>query len=458
MASPKDMPTSKLSRMARLGGLSSRVSGSYLGQRIAGVFQDEETRGAAMRKLHLANAERVVDTMSVLKGAAMKVGQYASVAAEALDLPDDVGRIFRKLTHQAEPIPFSTIKAEIELSLDAGLETLFDRFDPEPLGTASLGQAHAAWLPDGTPVVVKVLHRGIDQAVDSDIAALRTMLQAGGLVGRRKGDLDQVFAEIRDRLAEELDYYKEAANLEFFANAFAGDPDIRVPRSHPTHSTDRVLTMDRMVGMPLEAFADQASRKAKDRAAEALARSFHRSFYQLHALQADPHQGNYLVSHDGQLGLLDFGCVRRFDPLYVGRYARFARALFRGEREETLDRLVDLDVIDPGAPKASRDVMWRLCDIIAQPFRMDHFVAGGPDDTLVEQIKPIGVELGLDLNLHPTRELVFLDRALMGTYLMLRRLRWGANYGEFVLAYVDEAIAVDDGQLRRVPGTEPRLG
>jgi predicted unusual protein kinase regulating ubiquinone biosynthesis (AarF/ABC1/UbiB family) len=458
MAGPKDMPTSKLGRMARLGGLSSRVSGSYLGQRIAGVFQDEDTRQAALRRLHLQNAERVVDTMSVLKGAAMKVGQYASVAAEALDLPEDVGRVFRKLTHQAEPIPFATIRAEIEASLDAGLDTLFDRFDPEPLGTASLGQAHAAWLPDGTPVVVKVLHRGIDQAVDADLSALRTMLLAGGMVGRRKEDLDPVFDEIRARLRDELDYYQEAANLEFFAKAFAVDPDVRVPRSVPSHSSERVLTMDRLVGMPVEAFADQAGPEARHRAGAALARTFHHSFYRLHALQADPHQGNYLVTREGQVGLIDFGCVRRFDPHWVHRYARFARGLFAGAREETLDHLVALEVIDADAPESSRDRMWRLCDVIAGPFRLPHFVAGGPDDRLVELLRPMGAEVALDLHLHLPRELVFLDRSLMGTYLMLRTLRFGTDYGGFVLPYVEEAIEVAEGRARPSTSTGPRLG
>ena len=94
-------PRSKLSRLARLGGLSSRVSGSYMGQRVKGIFQDPEQRTAALNKLHLANAERVVETMGTLKGAAMKLGQTLAVAIDGLDLPPDVSRI---LGHSSVPV------------------------------------------------------------------------------------------------------------------------------------------------------------------------------------------------------------------------------------------------------------------------------------------------------------------------------------------------------------------
>jgi predicted unusual protein kinase regulating ubiquinone biosynthesis (AarF/ABC1/UbiB family) len=175
MASP---PKSKLSRIARLGGLSSRVSGSYLGQRIKGAFQDEDTRRSALKKLHLENAERVVATMGNLKGAAMKVGQGIAQAVEGMNLPPEMVKVLSQLNDKAEPIEFSLIRSAVEHELEGALEDLFTDFDEEPLGTASLAQAHAARLPTGERVVVKVLHEGIEDSVDSDLSALRTMLVA----------------------------------------------------------------------------------------------------------------------------------------------------------------------------------------------------------------------------------------------------------------------------------------
>ena len=111
-------PSSRFGRMARLGGLTSRVSGSYLGQRIKGVFQDSDTRRDALHKLHLENAERVVDTMGALKGAAMKVGQSLALATDGLNLPPEVSRILGKLNDRAEPVPFDIIQSSIERELE----------------------------------------------------------------------------------------------------------------------------------------------------------------------------------------------------------------------------------------------------------------------------------------------------------------------------------------------------
>ncbi|MEC7948035.1 MAG: AarF/ABC1/UbiB kinase family protein, partial [Myxococcota bacterium] len=314
-------PKSKLSRLARLGGLSSRVSTSYLGQRIKGAFQDENTRTTALNRLHVENAERVVATMGSLKGAAMKVGQGLAQAVEGMNLPPEMAETLSQLNNRAEPIEFGLIRRSIETELDGSLESLFLDFDDEPLGTASLAQAHAARLRSGERVVVKVLHDGIEDSVDSDLGALRSMLIAGRVLRRDKEEINAVFREIRARLSEELDYYQEAANLEYFRRALAGRSGVVIPATHPSHCTSRVLTMDRLTGAPLDDFLAQATPEARQRAGDTLVETFHDMVYRLRAVHADPHAGNYLFQRDGTVGLLDFGCVKRFDVYWMGRYA-----------------------------------------------------------------------------------------------------------------------------------------
>ena len=240
----KKPPRGKVGRLAKLGGLTSRVSGSYIGQRIRGAFQDEETRTQAMRRLHLDNAERVVSTMGSLKGAAMKVGQSLAQVVDGLELPEEIAGILGQLNDKAEPIPFPVIRDAVEAELEGSITSLFSAFDEEPLGTASLAQAHAARLPDGTPVVVKVLHQGIENSVDADLAALKSILITGRVLRRDRKEVDEVFSEIRARLQEELDYYQEAANLEQFHASMAHIDGITIPKTHPRYSTQRVLTMD----------------------------------------------------------------------------------------------------------------------------------------------------------------------------------------------------------------------
>ncbi|MCO4770946.1 MAG: AarF/ABC1/UbiB kinase family protein, partial [Deltaproteobacteria bacterium] len=379
MAAP---PKSKLSRMARLGGLASRVGSSYVGNKLKSVVQNSDTRKRAMERLHLDNAERIVATVGRLKGAAMKLGQSLALAADTLDLPPEVQAVLGKLHDDVEPVPFDQITASIERELDAGIDTHFAWLDPEPLGTASLGQAHAARLHDGREVVIKVLHPGIDRSVDSDLAALKTILVGSRVLRRSKAEIDAIFEEIRERLTEELDYFQEAANLVEFGRLFANDGRVQVPGVHPTLSSERVLTMDRLFGVPIDEFARTASPEARRRAGLTLAELHHVQAFQFRQLHADPHPGNYLFAPDGRVGMLDFGCVKRFDEHWIASYARTALAAFDGDREGTLRGARDAGVWQGDNPQAE-DLLWEFCDTLAYPFRQESYRIGGSDDDVL---------------------------------------------------------------------------
>jgi len=180
---------SRLDRLAELGRLGGRLAVTTLAQRVRGAFadRDPEQREAGRVRLLLDNAEHVVETLGHLKGAAMKVGQAIAAASVNLDLPEDVQSALARLNDRAEPVPFDEIRRVLEAELGGRIEDRFDAFDPAPLGTASLAQAHAARLPDGREVVVKVQHAGVADSVSSDLAAMRAILIAGRMVGRDRG-------------------------------------------------------------------------------------------------------------------------------------------------------------------------------------------------------------------------------------------------------------------------------
>lgn len=430
----------KLSRLGRLGSLTTRVGTSYLGQSIAGLFQDEDARRGALDKIHRENAERIVAQLGSLKGAAMKVGQALAQVADGYGLPDEARAVLGKLHDKAEPVPFDVVKARIEAELAGGIDTLFRRVDPAPLGTASLGQAHAAELPDGTPVVVKVLHEGIEGSVHADIGALRAMLTAGRVLRRPAEELDAIFAEIEARLNEELDYRKEAANLEEFRRHFAGDPDVTVPRVFPGWSTGRVLTMERLQGRPPAVFAAVASEAAKQRAGVALGRSFLRMQYEFRAIHGDPHPGNYLFLPDGRVGILDFGCVRRFDLAWMVAYGDCGLATQRGDQEACMQAAMRIGALVARSPE-DEDALWALCNAMGQPFRGGPYTMGGPDDDVQDKITAIMPRIVAARALRAPRELVFLHRGLGGTYQIVRTLRARADWGAIFQACTDVAKA-----------------
>ena len=444
-------PPSKIGRIARLGGLTSRVSGSYLGQRILGAFQDEETREASLRKLHLENAEKVVETMGALKGAAMKVGQSIALMADGMDLPADVTRVLSKLHDRAEPVPFADIQRAIERELSAEQRSQFEHIDPTPLGTASLAQAHAAFLTDGTPVVIKVLHEGVEHSVDTDLGALKALLVSGRVLRRDREELDAVFEEIRDRLNEELDYYQEAANMEQLRRGLAGVEGLSVPRTYPELCTGRVLTMDRLDGLPLERFLESATPAARQRAGNLLVRGFHEMFYRMRALHADPHGGNYLFRSDGGVGLLDFGCVKRFDVDWVADYARMALSIINQDRPRFLEASRHLGTLASAEPEAE-SLLWELGGAIVGPLCMPYYRCGIPSDDVMDRVNKLAPRVIRRTDVRSPRNLVFLHRALGGIYAMLRKLGHEADYGTFVRPYIAHGIGVSE---LRVPDGAP---
>lgn len=441
-------PTTRLGRLARLGGLTSRVGSSYLGQQVRAVFADDEGRADALRQAHIDNARRVAATMAQLKGAAMKVGQGLAQAAEGLELPPEVSEALGTLNDRAEPVPFEVIRQDIESSLEAPLHALFAEVQAEPLGTASLAQAHAATLHDGTAVVVKVLHRNIEGSVASDLGALKAMFLTGRILRRDPQEVETVFDEIRQRLEEELDYYQEAANLELFHRSLGQLPGLRVPATHPRLCSERVLTMDRLPGVPLDRFLETADPRARQTAGLNLARAFFVMTYEIRALHADPHAGNYLFEPDGTVGLLDFGCVKRFDEHFVADYARVAEHGIAGERAPAMALLRRMGGLT-GEHREAEDLLWELVDTLAVPFRNGRFTAGGPEDHLMEQVRALGPRFLRFPEIRTPRDMIYLHRTLGGTYAMLRRLQASADWRALARPYHQHAIARAEGRAQR---------
>ncbi|MCB9681063.1 MAG: AarF/ABC1/UbiB kinase family protein [Alphaproteobacteria bacterium] len=432
---------SRLRRLARMGGLATRVTTEWVGQGVRSALASTETQRQQLReRFQLDSAEQVVEVLGQLRGAAMKVGQGLSIAAQHLDLPDDVRQTLAKLQSEARPVPADQIRATLERELGAPVPEVFRRFDDTPLGTASLAQAHAAVLPDGRKVVVKVLHDGVDDAVQSDLLALRTVMLSGRAFGRSKEELDGVYEEIRARLLEELDYLQEAANIQAFVEAFGDGDGVRIPRHVPALCTERVLVLDHLPGMPLERFLAIATPEARQAAGMNLAHLFLDMAFDKRLLHADPHPGNYLFEADGRVDLLDFGCVKRLDVFWMATYAEAVLHALDGDRDACLDavrRMGAWDGDDPGAA----DVIWQFCDTVLAPWRRGDHVIGVDDGDLLEEIKPVVRRIWSYPEIVAPPEVVFLHRTLGGLYTLARRLQVRGRWDAILRHYLDRAIA-----------------
>jgi predicted unusual protein kinase regulating ubiquinone biosynthesis (AarF/ABC1/UbiB family) len=436
---------SRLNRLARLSSLGTRVAARALEGGVREALTPGGLRAKVRHKLQARTAEEMAETLSNLKGAAMKVGQQFALAASSLDLPNDIQRTLSRLNAEAEPVPFPTVRRAIEQSLEAPLDKLFVRIEPEPIGTASLGQAHAATLHDGREVVVKVLHEGIRDSLETDILALRAVLLSGRLFGREKAELEDIFEEVAHHLRLELDYLQEAANIERFAARYGGDDRFILPRTVPSHCSESVLTMDRVRGQTLEDFLATATEEERQRAGLSLAEWFFESTFHHRILHADPHPGNYLFAAGGKVGVLDFGCVKEFDEFFLGSYARTVRAALRGDRDATLEACRDLGVWR-GDKAGAGDAIWMFCDAVLSPWREGATVIGD-EENLMTRVAPATKELWKYPEIRGSRDMVYLHRTLGGLYTLARTLRVHADWGALLEQHTTYAIDVAEGRI-----------
>jgi predicted unusual protein kinase regulating ubiquinone biosynthesis (AarF/ABC1/UbiB family) len=275
---------------------------------------------------------------------------------------------------------------------------------------------------------------------------MRTLFITGRILRRDRNEVEKIFAEIQERLTEELDYYKEAANLEFFHRELAHIDGLSVPRTYGDLCTERVLTMDRIVGAPLDRFLETATVEARQRAGTILATSFHEQVYRLRALHADPHGGNYLFHTDGSVGLIDFGCVKRFDIWWLKRYADMALAIVDGDRSQFLEHAREMEILCVEGKPEAEHVLWKLAGTVCGPLRVPWYRCGVDEDQIPSDLKKLAPEIVRFPGLRSPPELVYLHRALGGIYAMLRRLEHEFDYSDIFRAHANYLLDVADGR------------
>ena len=277
----------------------------------------------------------------------VKLGQQLSTRRDLM--PAEFVHELTKLQDKAEPIPWEEVEAVLAAELGRPLEDVFAVVDPQPLAAASVAQVHAARLPDGAEVVVKVQRPGIAQVVERDMDILLRLartLEARTDWGRSLG-LANLAVGFGDALREELDFTTERDNLRAMAAALAASPTrgVRVPIPHPQLCTERVLVMERLMGTPLasaEPVLTAMDTQRRRGIATTLLEAVFDQVLDRGMFHVDLHPGNVLVEDDGSLGLLDLGSVGRLDGTTRMAIGRLMAGLGRGDSLATSDALLEL--------------------------------------------------------------------------------------------------------------------
>jgi len=305
------IPTSRVRRLSKIGGVAASTTARQLGTRAANVTRDDAGKQKALERRQLQSAEQIVAVLGTMKGAAMKLGQVMSFLDVGL-VPEEFREDFQaklaELRDAAPKVSFKDMRKVLEEEYGEKLDDVFASFDPVPIAAASIGQVYRATLDDGRTVAVKVQYPGVDVAVRSDMQNLGVILRlmkrvAPGLDAKAIGD------EIRERIEEELDYELEASNQRRLARLFRGHPFIVVPEVMTGLSHRRVVVSEFVSGRGFEEMK-QLPQAQRDRLGEIIFRFYFGCMYRHRQFSGDPHPGNCLLLDDDRMAFLDFGLFK----------------------------------------------------------------------------------------------------------------------------------------------------
>ena len=441
--------TGRAARNAHVAELGAKVGTSYAVHRARRVFASAPRRAELDAELQLRTAEQVAQALGNMKGAMMKIGQMLSYLDDGL--PEPLRDALAQLQQDAPPMSAELAAGVIERELGAPPEKVFAEWDPVPIAAASIGQVHRAITHEGRAVAVKVQYPGVDEAIKADLDNAG-MLFSGMKMMFPGMDTAPIVDEVRTRLAEELDYRREADNQRFFIDAYAGHPFIHVPEVISDYCTARVFTSELAEGVRFDEVQGW-SQEERNLAAESIYRFVIRSMWRLHAFNGDPHPGNYLFRPGGRVTFLDFGLVKYFTP----------------EEVYPLQRLIETIVLEPDKAEfrktledagfLQRDAEMTDDEVAAYFQHFYHFVledhSGVLDETYASltarklfQLDGAGSP-GIQRSGNVPPAYVILQRINLGLYAVLGQLRgkapWRAISDE-IWPWVDAPPATDLGQ------------
>jgi predicted unusual protein kinase regulating ubiquinone biosynthesis (AarF/ABC1/UbiB family) len=429
-----DIPKWAISRSVKLASLPLGAAGRSaigIGKRIGG-------RPAEMvaTEIQTRTAEQLFKVLGELKGGAMKFGQALSVFEAAL--PEDLAAPYRaaltKLQDAAPPMPAKTVHSVLAEGLGPDWREQFAEWNDKPAAAASIGQVHRAKWHDGREVAVKMQYPGAGPALISDLNQLARFARMFAVLNPGL-DVKPLIKELKDRVKEELDYELEARTQAEYAAAYDADVDFVVPKV-VAHAGNVIVT-EWVDGTPMSAIIRDGSPQQRNHAGLLFARFLLSGPSRAGLLHADPHPGNFRLTEDGKLAVLDYGAVNRLPdglPAAIGPLGRLALA---GRAEDVLQGLRDEGFVPDGLEIDAQAVLDYVRPLI-EPVAAEHFHFTRSwlrrEAARVADPRSPASQLGRKLNLPPAY--LLMHRVAAGSIGVLCQLDADIPYGAEVRRWI----------------------
>ncbi|MBC7801328.1 MAG: AarF/ABC1/UbiB kinase family protein [Gemmatimonadaceae bacterium] len=416
----------ELKRFARTSGAVGGIAARVAGERVFGLKTNR-----------MAHAEDLKSILGGLKGPLMKVAQILSTIPDAL--PEEYAQELAQLQANAPAMGWSFVRRRMAGELGPDWQEKFSSFGQEAAAAASLGQVHRATLPDGTEVACKLQYPDMPSTVDADLRQLRLAM---GVFKRFDSVIqgDDIYTEIAERLREELDYLREAAQMRLYALMLKDEPLVTVPTAVEGYTTKRLLTMTWLPGTPMQQRIDEDPPiEVRNHLAKALFRAWYVPFYGYGVIHGDPHLGNYQVREDNGLNLLDFGAIRVFPPTFVRGVIDLYEAIRDGDEAKAYHAYEGWGFVN--LSKEQTGLLNQWATFIYEPLLQDRVRPIQINDAAVYG-KTIAEKVHAGLKqtggVRPPREFVLMDRSALGLGSVFTRLRAEVNWYELFHELVDD--------------------
>jgi len=417
------IPTHKIERATKLVSTGVKIGGNYLRYYGEKLINGEENKD----KLNANNAKDIYDGLKELKGSALKLAQMLSMEKNLM--PQAYVEQFSLAQFSVPPLSGALVKKTIRKYLGSDPDEIFESFSLDSENAASIGQVHRA-TKEGKQLAVKIQYPGVASSIRSDLAIVKPIaLKMFNLKGK---DTDRYFEEVENKLLEETDYLQELHSSQLISEAAQDIPNLIFPKYYPKWTTSKILTMDWMEGIHISEYVSQSHLDPQQR--NLLGQTLWDFYmFQIHGLrkvQADPHPGNFMVSKQGELIAIDFGCVKEIPEEFYTPYFELSKKE-NIENEETFVKLLtELEILlNTDTEEETRyftELFQRMMRLFTKPFHDKHFDFS--DVRFWNDITNLSKSFAEDSQLRQmngnrgSKHFIYINRTFFGLYHLLHDL------------------------------------
>lgn len=412
-----DFPSSKFERGKIIAKTGIKVGTNYA-QRY--IKKKVGTNSVSDKDFHTNNAKEVFKEFTKLRGTALKIAQGMSM--DQGFLPEEFAEVMSQAQYSVPPINKALVRTIIKRELGDYPEKIFAKFEAEAFAAASIGQVHRAELKDGRKVAVKIQYPNVRETISSDMAVAKSLAKR---IIKKGQDIDPYFNEIKNTLMEETDYKHEGSQIDQFHKRFGSDQFI-IPEWIQDYSTEKVLCMSFINGRHLGDFLkENPSQEERNHFGQLIWDFFHEEIRVGGYVHADTHPGNFLFTLDGQLGIIDFGCVKLFPDEFFTNYLKLLPTHLANDQAAIRDLYVKLDVINPESKTQDREEEYynfarNYGIMFSKPYKYDVFDFSDP--SFDEEIRHFTKEAPLSNELRGSKHFLYTSRVHTGLYSILIKL------------------------------------